>query len=197
MVLVLCMSAPAEAAKRKSCRAKDATTVASNRTARIYERDATVNDDPAGSKLIACIRSTGRRILLASAFDDGLTQSESYDKVVLRGRYVAWYSVAEDVSCKAACPPDYDATTELVEVYNLARRKRRSTFGVPAGDLALTRKGGLAWAEGSGTAVEVHALDKDGHRQLDSGAIEIASLAAEITIVSWKKSGVEYFARLR
>lgn len=66
--------------------------------------------------------------------------------------------------------------------------------------LVLSQGGGLAWASRSGETgpVEIRASVREGdNRVLDSGNIDPGSLAVEITIISWKRDGLERFARLR
>ncbi|HEX5911238.1 MAG TPA: hypothetical protein VFY44_12160 [Thermoleophilaceae bacterium] len=184
---------PADAAKRKprpSCAKKGSTTVRATRDARLF----TVFTRDAVDHLYGCLRAVGRPVELAEATDE-IDAETAFGDVRLSGRYAAWRETSTDVSCKAACPPGYDGTTESVSVYDLRRRRtvRTVSAGVTGGALVLTRRGGVAWLSGE----ELFAADRSGTRRLDTGAIAPRSLRAEISIVSWVRDGVERFARLR
>ena len=116
--LMVAASAPAgggltaEAAKRKatpSCAKKGSKTVRASRDARLF----TVFTRDAVDHLYGCLRSVGRPVELAKATDD-IDAETAFDDVRLSGRYAAWRETSTDVSCKAACPPGYDGTTETV-----------------------------------------------------------------------------------
>ena len=191
--ILLFGASPGEAAKRKakpSCAKKGSKTVKASRDARLF----TVFTRDAVTHLYGCLRSVGRPVKLAKATDD-LDSGTAFADVRLSGRYAAWRETSTDVSCKAACPPGYDATAEAVKVYDL--RRRRTVRSVPAGvtdhALVLTQRGGVAWLSEN----ELFAADRSGTRRLDTGAINAGSLRAEISIVSWLRDGVERFARLR
>ncbi|HEX8102637.1 MAG TPA: hypothetical protein VF533_08505 [Solirubrobacteraceae bacterium] len=185
---------PASAAKR-TCKAKHSSTIAQNRSVRVYE---VAKDD--GSTLYGCRKSNGRKYKLDTASDDGFTESDTYDRVRLNGTQVAWVSTLTDQSCKADCPPGFDPTTVRIGVADVKARTSRSVPAEPVGDaLVVTTTGAVAWAAGPGAGVtEIHASIRGAEDQVvDTGAIDAASLGVELTIISWTRDGVERFARLR
>jgi hypothetical protein len=97
-------------------------------------------------------------------------------------------------------PPGYTGTKSSIHAADVRTRRSRKIAGTPVGQaLVVSRTGGVAWASqaGPGGPVEIHASDAAGERVVDSGNIDAASLAIEWTIVSWKRDGIEQFARLR
>jgi len=110
-------------------------------------------------------------------------------------------STVTDQGCKADCPPGVGTPQVRIAVANVATRRFRSVAAAPIGSaVVLSGQGGVAWAQRGSVAgvVEIHASARAGsNRVIDSGAIEVASLAIEITIISWTRDGVERFARLR
>ena len=179
LLMLLTAAAPADAATR-SCRAKGSTTEAQNRHARLYK---------AGPRLYACMRATGRRFVLDSAHDDGYVTSSSWDDPRLGGRYAAWVSTFTDVSCKADCPPSYEATRSSIVVYDLRRRRIAQAV---SGDFAfvLTDRGALAWLVARDGATELHtSVPGAGQRTADAGAIEPGSLRAYYSLVLWRRDG--------
>ena len=198
VLAALCLAPAAAAAKpNASCKRAGSRTLAKNAFARVYEVPT-----EEGTALMGCIRSSGRHRSVYEAYDDDYVSSASYAHVRLAGRHVAWSWSETDISCKAACPPGYDTTTEGIVVYDLRRRTARVVAGaIPVGRaLVLSRSGGFAWASRSGPdgPVEIHASRRGSEDLvLDSGNVDAASLAIEITIISWLHDGVERFARLR
>jgi hypothetical protein len=197
LLAALVPAAPAAAAqKAPSCARAKSKTIAQNSSVRVYQ----VGTGEAKT-LSACRRSTGRRVQLARAFDDGFAASATFGDVRLSGKFVAWSSTATDTSCKADCPAGYEPTTRAIDVYDVGRRKGRTVAGYPFnGALVLSRYGAVAWAarESNAGPVDVHASVRAGDdRVLDSGNIDPDSLAIEITIISWTRDGEEHFARLR
>ncbi|HEV2724204.1 MAG TPA: hypothetical protein VGV10_06190 [Thermoleophilaceae bacterium] len=196
MAVAAGVPAAATAKPRQSCIRAHSKTVAQNGFARVY-RVRTGE----GTNLYACRRSTGRRVLLHAAFDDDYVSSSSYRNVRLAGVFVAWAHTSTDVSCKAQCPPGYNPTTSAISVYDLRRHRVRTMPGaVPLGRaLMLSRLGGVAWASaGSAGSVEIHGSVRPGDdRVIDSGNIDPSSLTIEVTIIAWRRDGVERFPRLR
>jgi hypothetical protein len=192
-VLVAVLPATAEAAARPTCNREGSKTLAKNGFARVYEL---------GSKLYGCRRVTGKRVLLYEAYDDDYVSSASYGQVRLNGRFVAWTWQTYDISCKAACPPGYNPTNSGISVLDLRRRRGRTvTPAEPAGRaLVVSRNGALAWLtrDSGGGPVELHvSLRLSEDRVIDSGNIDPGSLRVELTIISWRRDGVERFARLQ
>ena len=158
LVLGTLLVAPAGAAAKpkRSCKAAGSRTVAQNGFARVYERRT-----EEGTALVGCVRSSGRRRLIEEAYDDDYVSSADYANVRLAGRHVAWSWTESDISCKAACPPGYDATTEGIASYDLRHGSARIVAGTsPVGRaLVLSRSGGFAWASRTDPTgpVEIHA----------------------------------------
>jgi hypothetical protein len=200
---LLAGASPADAARHKaapSCAKKGSRTLLRATGVRVFTVPATSEGDRV-VRLYGCLSANGRRQVLSERSDDGYVTSSGFDDVRLAGTYVGWHSFATDVSCKADCPPGYDATSESMIAYDLRRRRvsRRAAIGdYTARSLALTRHGGLAWlSAGTPGPQQLNVADRTGHRVLDTGVIAPASVRAEISIVSWVRDGVERFARLR
>jgi hypothetical protein len=179
-------AAPAEANHSKGkCKARG-TTLAKNDSGRVYE--TTTKD---GSEVLwGCYWARNRGFEMDVSSGDDISTFESYGNVMLRGRFVAWTFTSEDVSCKADCPPNYDATTEFVKTYDLKTRDEDSETSDPySGSLRLNSGGALAWltiAAGTGN-YEVHAWDGAGHRTFDTGAITRFRLRGPT--LSWVNGG--------
>ena len=205
LVVALAAAIPAisatagQAAKEgPTCKRAGSKTVAQNRAVRVY----TVTHSDA-KRLIACRRSTGRRATLFSNAGEELYTSSTFDSVRLRGYYVAWSSSTTDSSCKASCPdPNYNATTSSIRLHNVRTRRSRivSDESPVSRALVVSNRGGVAWASHSAGMgpVEIRISVRAGDiRVLDRGRIDPRSLSIEIEIISWKRDGVERFARLR
>jgi hypothetical protein len=196
-------AAPAHAAKHKatpSCAKKGSKTLLRGTGVRVFTGPAT-SDGQRVVRLYGCLAADGRKQVLSESADDDYVTSSGFDDVRLAGRYVAWHSFATDVSCKADCPPGYDATRESVIAYDLRRRRTvRHTVltAYTRASLALTQRGGLAWlSPGTPGPQQLTVADAGGRRVVDTGAIAASSVRAEISIVSWVRDGVERFVRLR
>jgi len=202
-------ASPASAAKHKakpSCAKKGSKTLRRGSGVRVFTA-AAKRDGQKVVRLYGCLSANGRKQVLSERSDDGFVTSSGFDDVRLAGRYVGWHSFATDVSCKADCPPDYNAKRESVIAYDLRRRRmaRRSvlssatgpSLGYTGASLALTQRGGLAWlSPATPGPQQLIVADRGGRRVLDSGAIAASSVRAEISIVSWVRDGVERFSRL-
>jgi hypothetical protein len=188
--LALGLPATAAGAVTPSCAAKGSKTLASNSTARVFER---AHEE--GDRLYGCLRSVGRRIALADAYDDGYVESGAYDQVRLAGRFVVFRYTAVDMSCKAACPPGYDTADVDHTIFDLRRRKFSTVEDdVLEGAVALSAYGG-AWIERTRLGPAVIARDRKGQRVLDRG--DVASLTVSGSTVRWTQSGAPQQARLR
>ena len=158
------------------CAVKGSETVKANSLVRLYTRP----DGEGGTELRGCWRATGRKVLLAYEFDDEYVTSSSYRDLQLAGRFVAFAWEATDVSCKAACPPDYQASRGGVEVRDMRTRRARNASSTPAyGSLKLSTRGVAAWLDdadllvtdgaGAGRIVDTGAIDSVGLRGLRLG----------------------------
>jgi hypothetical protein len=183
---------PAGAAKAR-CAAKRSHTVAKNRLVRVYSISRNGQ-----RRLKGCLRASGRRVLVVKEYDDGYVESGAYRDVRLAGRFVAVVFDATDVSCKAACPPDYEATQTSIVISDIRARRDRTTrtHEVP-GSLRLSTAGVAAWLAPIAGGSELHAYDGTGEPVLDSGAIDPASVALAGLRLSWANAGLARSAELR
>jgi hypothetical protein len=191
LALVPAGTASAAAAKKR-CSAKAAKTVLKTKAVRVFTTPGGASDETTG-RLFGCMYSNGKRVLLDESSDDEFTSSESFEKVRLNGRFLAWEHTSEDFSCKAACPPDYKPVVVDVLARDLRTKKSRAFPGaVKDQSLVVGSKGTPAWLQdAAGGAVEVHA----GSSSLDTGAID--SLALDGTTLSWLNAGQPKSAVLR
>jgi hypothetical protein len=193
-VLLLALSASPAAANhsRGKCTARG-HTIAKNDSGRVYERE----QDAEVTALWGCLWSVNRPVELQRAAGDDYVTFESYDNVILRGRYVAWTFKSEDISCKADCPPGYDSTNEYVNVFDLRKRKGDFQVSDPSpGTLRLNTSGAAAWLTTAASGnYDVHAWDRDGHRTLDTGPIRRFRLRGPT--LSWINGDVQHSVPLR
>ena len=183
---LLLLPAAAEG-KRARCKVKGSETVASNSLVRVYSKPDRVEE---GTNVVGCWRATGRKVFLAYEFDDGYVTSVGYRDLRLAGRFVAFVSESTDVSCKAACPPDYDPTRTSVTVADIrSRRGRDAVTDATIGTLRLSRAGVAAWlAPAAGGGSELRATDGlVAGRQIDSGAIDGVGLRG--LRLGWRNAG--------
>ena len=169
LLVALAAAAPAGAThSRGKCKGRG-DTIVKNDSGRVYERE----QDTEVKQLFGCLWSADRELELETAAGDGFTTFEDYGNVLLRGHFVAWVFTREDISCKADCPPNYDATQEYLNVYNLKARDGDFETSDPlSGSLRLNSTGAAAWltSAGSGNS-EVNVWDGSGWRSLGSGQI--------------------------
>ena len=148
--------------------------MAKNRLVRVYSVSRNGN-----RRLTGCLRKTGRKLVVVREYDDGYVESGAFRDVRLAGRFVAVVFDATDVSCKAACPPDYEPTQTSVVISDIrARRDRTTRTHAQTGSLRLSTAGVAAWLAPIEGGLELHAYDGGGENVLDSGAIDPASLRA-------------------
>jgi hypothetical protein len=185
--VALAAAGPAPAKRdRGACERAHSKTIAENRVARVFERE---QDADVRSTLHGCLFARDRSVSLATAYDDDYVTAEGYDDVRLRGRYVAWTTFYEDSSCKAACPPDYDATSYSVRVRDLRRPGGRSATTVtPARRLALSRAGAVAWVEDD----EVHLLNSAGHEVVATDVQDVSGFRIGVDVLRWTDSAGEH-----
>lgn len=181
VALIALSALPAAADAKARCKVKGSETVKANSLVRVYSRP----DDEGGTEVRGCWRATGRKVLLAYEFDDDYVTSSSYRDLRLAGRFVAFVWEATDVSCKAACPPDYQASRSGVEVRDMRSRRARNASSSPAyGSLKLSRRGVAAWLDGSDLLVTDGA---GAGRIVDAGAIHAVGLRG--LRLGWKNAG--------
>ena len=182
--LLLGFAPGAALAARDRCAQRGSETIASNDVARVFERRGFV---------FACLRATGRRRALAGPYDDDTVTSEEWSDLVLNDSFVSWQRTHTDVSCKAACPPDYDATSEWIEAMDLRTGSRRQVFyGGTLSAHAVSRTGGLAFL------VDRRVLwvaDGGGKRVVDTTDIPPASLQMEGSTLTWRTAAGETRSR--
>jgi hypothetical protein len=183
--------APASAAKAR-CAAKRSHTIAKNRLVRVYSISRNGQ-----RRLKGCLRASGRRVLVVKEYDDGYVESGAFRDVRLAGRFVAVAFDATDVSCKAACPPDYEATQTSIVISDIRTRRDRTTRTHEVPDsLRLSTAGVAAWLAPIAGGSELHAYDGTGEPVLDSGAIDPASVALAGLRLSWANAGLPRTAEL-
>jgi hypothetical protein len=195
LLVFVAVAAPGTASgagKRARCAVKHSHTVAKDRLVRVYfvRRHG-------DRRLSGCLRATGRKLLLAAEYDDGYVESGTYRDVRLAGRFVALVSDAIDVSCKAACPPDYEATQTTVAIRDI--RSRHSQFirtHAQAGSLRLSATGVAAWLAPIAGGFDLQVFDGASYRALDSGAIDPASVALAGLHLTWANAGAPRSAEL-
>jgi hypothetical protein len=185
--------APANAAGKKArCAAKRSHTVAKNRLVRVYSVSRHGN-----RRLTGCLRATGRKLLVVREYDDGYVESGAFRDVRLAGRFVAVVFDATDISCKAACPPDYEPTLTSVVISDIRKRRDRTTrTDAQAGSLRLSTAGVAAWLAPIEGGVELRGYDGAGENVLDSGAIDPASVKLAGLQLTWANAGAARSATL-
>ena len=119
-------SASAATPAKGKCTMKRSKTVAKNRYARVFTRPSRGDEI---ERLYGCLYSVNRRVWLDTSSDDEYVTSEEFSDVKLTGRIVTWRHVSTDISCKAACPPEYQPTTERMLMADLRTRKVSTVTG--------------------------------------------------------------------
>ena len=193
LVVVAAPRRRAPPAKKARCAAKRSHPVAKNRLVRVYSVRRNGN-----RRLTGCLRATGRKLLVVKEYDDGYVESGVYRDVRLAGRFVAVVFDATDVSCKAACPPDYEADPDL------GRHQRHPHAAGPdhaharavPGSLRLSTAGVAAWLAPIEGGLELHGYDGTGEPVLDSGAIDPASVKLAGLQLTWANAGAPRSAAL-
>ena len=131
-------------------------------------------------------------------YDDGFVESGVFRDVRLAGRFVAVVFDATDISCKAACPPDYEPTQTSVVISDIRTRAGpdpRARTRRP-GPLRLSTAGVAAWLAPIEGGLELHGYDGDGERVLDSGAVDPASVKLAGLQLTWANAGAPKSAAL-
>jgi hypothetical protein len=156
-------AAPAPAAQ--SCRLPGGRTVATGQIAKLLAIPT-----PSGSALFACIRRSGRKVLL----------DDSYTDARIAGRWVAWQ--------RAGRPGKW-----RIAVHDLRTGKERLVDGHVAGHaLLLTSRGTIVWPQQKDDGPETPLFANDtlaGGRLLDGTSVDPASLRLAGRRVSWRSGG--------
>lgn len=195
LALVLLATAPSPAAagaRAGSCATSEGRTIAADPAHRVFSRGSGDR-----GRLYACRRGSRPR-LIARAYGDGYVESGRFTRVSLAGRHVAFVFVAKDLSCKAACPEDFDPVTEGLRIVDLSTGRVRAVAGFTGRDYVLTGTGALAWiAPLAGGGRRIVADVRGERRVLAEGpGIEAGSLEASATRVTWVRDGRLEAARL-
>ena len=185
LALLAVAALPTAAEGRARCAVKGSHTVAKSPAVRAYVK----RDREGNRRLYGCLRKTGRKLLVAAEYDDQYVTSGVYRDVRLAGRFVVVVFEATDVSCKAACPPDYETTQTSVVVRDVRSRKSRIARSPTApGTLRLSNRGFAAWLTPVAGGAELRVIDGAGlGRVVDTGAIDPASVALPGGELEWVK----------
>jgi hypothetical protein len=173
--------APTASAAGSGCTPKGSKTLVANKVARVYTTNG-------GERLYGCLRTAKRPLLIVERNPaDDIYRSRTYEHVTLAGRFVGWYGTSTDSSCKADCPPDFDATHEFVSATDLKSRKSRYVDAIATG-VAVSSGGLLAWSQAGNDQDELR-LSKSGEANtlVDSG--EITEVSFQNAYLLWRNSG--------
>lgn len=195
-VVALALLVPAAPAARKSgrCTVKGAHTVKANRLVRAYVK----RDREGNQRLFGCWRVIGRKVLVAAAYDDGYVLSGTYREPRLAGRFMAVVTEATDLSCKAACPPDYEPTKTFVKVRDIrSRRVRVVQSRAMKRTLDLSTAGAASWLVSGAGGEELRVIDGAGlGRLIDSGSIDPDFVRLRGLHLEWVNAGAPKTAEL-
>jgi hypothetical protein len=163
VIAISAAAAPASAAP--PCRLPSGRILATGRIAKLVAIPT-----PGGSALFACIRRSGRKVLL----------DDSYSDARLAGRWVAWQ--------RAGRPGKW-----RIAVHDLRTGKERLVDGhVAAQALLLTARGTIVWPQLNEGAAETPLFANDtvaGGRLLEGASVDPASLRLAGRRVSWLSGG--------
>jgi hypothetical protein len=197
VVSVLALSAaivaPAQGAKhRASCARAKTHTVAKDGQARVFTRS---NQGSAqwDKRLFGCLRSRDKVVRLSEAYDDGYVTSYGFNDVRLAGRFVAWSAFSSDQSCKADCPPGFEANKYGVAVRDLRRAKtRRAKTSTTPGVVLVSKRGVLVWTVGR----TLRAFDSTGNHVLDDAVSDPETVRLAGNKLMWDSSGLPHESTL-
>jgi hypothetical protein len=183
------------AAKKPTCKRPGTSTVVQNRDVRVFTRTPPTPSNFKTTILYGCRKRTGHSRRLAKRFDDGIFDSEDFGLVRVRGNSVALYHKLFDVSCKADCPPGFEATTRFLKLVDLRLKTARvvKIDSRPAESrLLIDKHGDMVWPRWLAfNQIEVRALDATGEHVVDSGPIHPESLGLSAAgQLRWTKDGV-------
>jgi hypothetical protein len=209
-ILVSASAAASEArTPHRPCPPPGAAVLAKHAAARVYlRRSHPVRGSVAERAWYGCLRGHPKHRLLAVYYGKVEDKAElSFTMPTARGLWGAW------VEDSAVFLPTSDPPCErqlTIHRTNL-RTGRRTELALPGyqpgnkapcsdaavvTDLALSPRGKLGWIQNNPTP-QVFAFATPAPLLLDPGpGIEPRSLGVEITIASWKRDGLERFARL-
>ncbi|HEX8053456.1 MAG TPA: hypothetical protein VF517_10725 [Thermoleophilaceae bacterium] len=193
VVSVALLAAPAGATHSRGKCTQRGKTLIRNDSGRLFEKD----NVGGGLTLLGCLWSANRTVVLDTAYSD-FTTDHTYGQERLAGRYAAWATSTEDVSCKAECPADYPTVRFGVHVMNLRTRAERTVEGIPAGSaFKLNADGVTAWLARLGNGQrEVHLWTAKSHDVVGSGAVPSSSLRLTRDTLSWVDGDVQHTVRL-
>jgi hypothetical protein len=164
-VVIATGAAALPAAASPSCRLPGGRILATGQVAKLVAIPT-----PSGSALFACIRRTGRKVLLDDSFADAR----------LTGRWVAWQ--------RAGRPGRW-----RIAVHDLRTGKERLVDGhVAAHSLLLTARGTVVWPQQNDGSAETPLFANDtvaGGHLLDATSVDPASLRLAGRRVSWLAGG--------
>jgi hypothetical protein len=173
-VALLGIITPVEARAAASCHIPGGRTVASGAVAKLISVPS-----PRGAALFACIRRSGRKVVL----------DDSYRDARLAGRWVAW---------QRAGRPGH----RRIAVEDLRNGRSRLVNGhVASHSLGLTARGTIVWAQeqdaGLETPLYVNEAGLRGGRLLDGGAVDANSVLLAGRRVTWLSGGEQHHAIIR
>ena len=178
-------AAVAPAAKKPTCFKTRGKTVEIHTGARVFTR---------GNRTYGCMRGKRPR-LLSRDFDDGYVSSGTTGQIELAGNYAAWHYNSTDVSCKAACPPEYDTSRDSLTVLNLVSgRSADAATNYDGEAFVLTQTGAAAWIRRGDAPRTLYALFMGAVTQQDVGNVEEGSLEASRSRITWLRDGQLYGA---
>jgi hypothetical protein len=184
VALVWTLPAAQAHAARKPC--PRAATQTSD-VARLYIR----SDEDFNNELVACVKKTRKRFVLASWFSQGSSTDDPAPQAWLTGRFAAVN--------QASCPGDPSSTEPCVgtlKVIDLRTRRRHATVttGAPIFDLVLTRRGSVGMIHRTELITAVGA----DVRVLDRGAEQYSmAYAASLGRLYWTSAGAPHSTSLR
>jgi hypothetical protein len=170
----------APAAKKPTCFKAKGKTVASHTRARVFER---------GNRTYACMRGKRPR-LLTRDFDDQYVTSGTTGQIALAGNYVAYAYNLTDVSCKAACPPEFDTSQDSLTLLNLVSgREQQVTENYDGEPFALTETGAVGWIMRGEAPRRLMVLFMGNVTQQDQGNLQEGSVEASRSRLTWLRDG--------
>jgi hypothetical protein len=182
----LCIATPAEAAK--PCTFRGARTIVQNTKVRVYKQ---LSKDHFLMKYYGCVKRTGRTFKL-DAIEAETGAASSFRLIGYIVGYRMYYSDETGDSSQG-----YVASWNVKKraLINRADATTNTNVFYAVDEVLMTRTGALTWIgsyeAGPDKGIEVHVMDQDGNRVVDSGTdIEKGTLALTGEVVSWTRAGV-------